>query len=156
MKTKVFLLVCLFMDIGLAKLSAQPAIGKSGTMTYLENPVSFGEKVPLNCNYDNIALLTGTVRFLTIVHYSKYDGNPDNWDWCKNDFHGELLLQSTGETFKVSDECTTIGPNQLHPSTGHFNIIGNQGSHYIVNYLWSDWADPNDITIVSVKCPGGN
>jgi hypothetical protein len=156
MKSKVFLLVCLFIGIGLTKLSAQPAIGKSGNMNYYDDPFSFAEKVPLNCDYNDIDYLVGMVRCHTILHYSKFDGNIDNWDWCKNEFHGELVLLSTGETFIVSDKCTTIGPSESLPTIGHFNAVGNQGSHYIVYYLWDDWADISDLTIVSVKCPGNN
>jgi hypothetical protein len=154
MKTKTFLLLCLFMGIGLTKLSAQPAIGKSGNAIFYET-FGFTEKVPLNCDFNTLVLLVGTVRCHTVLHYSNFDGNLDNADWCRQEFHGELVLQATNEVFKVNDIFTVGGP-QTQPGTGHFNVIGNQGSHYIVNYLWYHPVDPNDITIVSVKCPGGN
>jgi hypothetical protein len=70
-------------------------------------------------------------------------------------FHGELVLEGSNEVFKVTDIYTEEGPNHTIPGTGHFNVIGNQGSHYIVTYLWDQWDDPANITFVSVKCPGG-
>jgi hypothetical protein len=154
MKTKVFLVLCLLMGIGLTKLSAQPAIGKSGNWIRDETFGYFGT-LPLNCDFTNMANITGTVRCHTVTHYSNYDGDVYNFDWCRQEFHGEFTIDATDEVFKVNDIFTLIGP-YTQPGTGHANYIGSQGSHYIVNYLWDDWADPNDITIVSVKCPGDN
>jgi hypothetical protein len=155
MKTKTFFILCLLLGIGLTKLSAQPAIGKSGNWV-VDQYFEFTEKVPLNCDYNTIVLLVGPVRSHTVLHYSNFDGNLDNADWFRQDFHGELVLQGTNEVFKVSDIFTCKDPTLTLPGTGHFNVIGNKGSHYIVNYLWDNWADPNDITIISVKCPGDN
>jgi hypothetical protein len=153
MKTKTFFLLCLFLGIGLTKLSAQPAIGKSGNYYYRDIFYDFCEKVPINCNINTTDFLVGTVKVHFVAHYSKYDGNDTNWDWCRMQFHGEFVLQATGEVFKVNDIFTMIGP-YTQPATGHFNAIGNQGSHYIVDYLWDNWSDGSDITIVGVKCPG--
>jgi hypothetical protein len=154
MKTKVFFMLCFLLGIGLTKLSAQPAIGKSGSATSFETFIDFAEKVPLNCDPNNIGFLVGTVRCHFVLHYSNYDGIDLDYDWIKQQFIGELVLEATNEVFKVNDILKAEGPNFTQPCTGQFNVIGNQGSHYIVNYLWSDWADPNNITIVSVKCPG--
>lgn len=154
MKTKTFLLLCLFMGIGLTKLSAQPAIGKSGNLVY-DDTYYLGYKVPLNCNINTPGFLYGTLRYHTVIHYSNYDGDWLNYDWIRQKFHGDLVLEGSKEVFKVSDIFTAEGPNYTLPATGHFNIIGNQGSHYIVTYLWDDWEDPANITFVSVKCPGG-
>jgi hypothetical protein len=155
MKTKTFFFLCLFMGIGLTKLSGQPAIGKSGSVIVDETFFGFSETVPLNCDFTKLILLEGTVRCHSVLHYSNFDGNPDNWAWIKQDFHGELVLKATNEVFKVNDMFAEEGPNHTLTATGHFNVFGNQGSHYIVNYLWNDWADPTNIIFVSVKCPGG-
>jgi hypothetical protein len=150
MKTLKIFLLCLFMGIGVTQLSAQPAIGKSGTVIVDEIMSDFYEEVPLNCDYNTIGVLVGTVRAHSLLHYTNFDGNLDNYDWIRQIFHGELVLEATNEIFKVSDIITAKGPNGAHPGPGHFNVIGNQGSHYIVTYLWD-----GNINFVSVKCPGG-
>ena len=152
MKTKALLFISLFLGIGLTRLSAQPPeIGKSGnwTMTFILE--GFGENVPLNCNCNTIDVLVGTVKCHTIYHWSNFDGNLFDWDWVKQQFDGELTSQSTQEVFKVKDILKQEGPYFAgNPATGHFNVIGDQGTHYIINYIW----DMNGMTFVSVKCPG--
>jgi hypothetical protein len=155
MKTKTFFTLCLLLGSVLTQLSAQPEVGKSGNMI-INGTFDYVGKVPLNCDYGNLVYLVGTVRSHAVFHYSNYDGNVNDFDWSRQEFHGELVLKGTNEVFKVSDEFTWKDATLTQPATGHSILIGNQGSVYIINYLWDNLADYSDITIVSIKCPGGN
>ncbi len=152
MKSKAIFLICLFTVIGLTRLSAQiPEIGKSGSWAFTFILGGFSDNVPLNCDCGTIDLLVGTVRCHTVYHWTHYDGNLYDWDWCRQQFDGELTSQLTQEVFKVSDILKVEGPYSANiPVTGHFNAVGNQGTHYIVNYV----LDMNGMTFVEVKCPG--
>ncbi len=158
MKTKTFLLLCLLIGFGLTQLSAQklPEIGKSGSWAFTfiwdyTDDWGYGVAVPLNCNYSTIDELVGTVRCHTVYHWTNYDGNPNDWDWCRQTFDGQLKSKLTPEVFQVKDILTAKGPvSAAIPATGHFNLIGDQGTHYIVNYIW----DINGMTFVNVKCIG--
>lgn len=152
MKTKTLLFICLFLGFGLTNLSAQfPEIGKSGNWSFTFIFDGFSENVPLNCDCNTIDVLVGTVRCHTVYHWSNYDGNPYDWDWVRQQFDGELTSQLTQEVFKVKDILKGEGPYSAGiPATGHFNVIGDRGTHYIVNYIW----DMNGMAFVNVKCPG--
>jgi hypothetical protein len=147
MKTKTFLLLCLFLGIGLTQLSAQN--GKNGTNgSYSEYFTVDGWTQGAYCNGNQVDLLMGTLTFHHIGHYLKGD-----WIWCKTQcVSGELVsigfkdkdgktIGGTGETFSVHEiqkQVNNIQPNGdwLYVDYCHFNLLGNKGTHYIGTIIW--------------------
>jgi hypothetical protein len=125
MKTKTFLLLCLFFGIGLSQLSAQN-IGDDNKAT--KDLRVWTDYQFVNCDGE-LVMLTGTVYFIGIKHASKKVG-------MRYIFHlrGELT-SSDGEVFKLLQ-------NDINDDIGgdvHFNLIGDRGSHYIGSVTFVDW-----------------
>jgi hypothetical protein len=144
MKTKTFLISCLFLGIGLTQLSAQN--GKDGTGIYKENIVitEYGG-VPAYCGGEFIGLLSGTLN----AHYTALYQN-EELIWCKSQIFGDAV-SSTGETFKVK----VINKINDIQQTGfvHVNFIGNKGTHYIGSFEVVDY-NTWELEIVKAVCPG--
>ena len=99
---------------------------------------------PVICDGVQIDYLTGSVLQHKVYHYK--DG-----ELVKQETHtyGEVI-STGGEVFKLNEkdkEFVTEGS-----VVWHFNLVGNQGSHYIGTMYW-DYI--NDIFIVDKAiCPG--
>ena len=134
MKTKTFLLLCLLSGIGLTWLSAQPVV--EGTKSIILCVDGYPYWQPIYCNGEQIDYFTGTTSIHQVLHY--VNGVPV---FAINNVKGE----ATGEN---SDEVFTVKENGLNNivgqgiSTWHFNLIGNQGSHYIGTMTWDWMNDP--------------
>jgi hypothetical protein len=133
MKTKTFLLLCLFIGIAVNQLSAQ------GTRTY---PYREYKAVPVNappfkiyCDGEEVDQLSGEDYILRQpVHYK--DGETTWWKGMVNNIKFTSII--TGEVFRVQIHDGWIG-DLYHV---RFILIGNMGSHYIINEEW--------------ETPGGN
>jgi hypothetical protein len=144
MKTKTFLLLCLFLGIGLAQLSAQN--GKDGTGIYMERfVVSDYSGVPAECSGELIGNLNGSITF----HFTSFFQN-GILIWCKSQGHGEAV-SSTGENFKVQviNKINDI----LQTGSVQVNFIGNKGTHYIGSFEVVDYSTW-ELEIVKAVCPG--
>jgi hypothetical protein len=137
MKTKTFLLVCLFMDIGLIRLSAQNG---NGTIHYGTN-VYYDVYVPVYCGTDVI----DEIYYAELTVTSKdhiYSETADKWMNRINNQSGVSV--KTGEVFKVQGFDHWDGKQGYVTSTGH--LIGDKGN----NYYMSVTFDINTWEIIKV------
>lgn len=129
MKTKTLLILCLFFGIGLTQLSAQTKTVK------IEGSVPNGYFIPIYCNGIQVDYLVGDFSYKVEIHY--VDGIPT---WQHGQAKGQLT-SSTGEVFKLKET------DMKHAYYGcdmilNYNLIGNNGNHYIGTLIW-DWCiDP--------------
>lgn len=155
MKTKTLIMVCLLLGIGLTQLSAQSYVNGTGTISYYEGWVDY--YIPVYTpDGDQVDLLLGPVTMHITDYYKNWE-----WTWRKIQYTGEIVsvgfagsygetIGGTGEVFSIKDiwkfdPISAIGP-------GHFNARGNQGSHYLIKYLWDETA--YSFIFVSAVWPG--
>ena len=134
MKTKSFLLVCLFIGAGLTQLYAQN--GKNGTGAAPELKVWDGYyiDIPVKCNNAEVDRLVGKVTMHVVLQYKLGDLLGDvAW------YNGEVTSAKTGEVFSVKDHYKYVSPNLY--GSGHCNLMGNEGSHYILFYTYDFTTD---------------
>jgi hypothetical protein len=150
MKTKTFLLLCLFLGIRLTQISGQ---GHAISHSFQEEM-----SVPLSCNVNTPPILLTAVFDVHCVMFNTGEDliNYSDWDqlWMKMRYKGTVTNPLTKEVFTV-DEVITSGhfglgtantdPN-YYPET-HFDakLKGNMGSHIIISGIF-DWTslDSND------------
>ena len=142
MKTKTFLLLCLFTGLGLTQLSAQN--GKDGTAAINGFFEWDGYKQPVYCDGEIVDYLTGTVSVHSVAIFKNNDVLTLN-----QRLFGEVQSTITGEIFRLHefDKCDVT--SMLDPF--HFNLIGNKGSHYIGFYIWDMANDPDMLNFIYVK-----
>jgi hypothetical protein len=140
MKTKTFLLLCLFLGIGLTQLSAQNGTNGTGATSwdYYWDSYYVPVYTPDGVQVD---LLVGPVN----VHFIDYFKN-GVFIWRKAQYSGEIVsvgfdvngvkIGGTGEVFRIKDIWKFDALSGIGP--GQFNAKGNQGSHYIISYIWDD------------------
>ena len=146
MKTKTFLLLCLFLGIGLTQLSAQN--GKNGTGSisfYVEWDGYFIPEVPINCDGMVTDFLIGDVTY----HQTSYYQN-GVFLWCKQQVSGELTSQNTGEVFKIKDIWK--GDHIALSGTGHINLVGGNGSRYHLTYTYDMSTGIQTSTFIKAVC----
>jgi hypothetical protein len=132
MKTKTFLLLCLFLGIGLLQLSAQN--GKNGTGTvvydfYVEHIVS----LPVVCDgavIDGLSAAGFTVR--VVQHFENGE-----FVWIHNYLKDiEFTSDLTNEVFNFK------AIEKYYPLTMqdyiNYDAIGTRGSHYSMHLHWDD------------------
>jgi len=142
MKTKTFLLLCLFLGIGLTQLSAQK--GQDGSTGSYSEWYTATWLDPVFCDGVQVDMLDCTVTVHHKAHFLKGD-----WLTCFIQTSGTAVsvgfidengnkIGGTGEVFEIKE----IG-KQDNNITGdvwncvanlHFNARGNKGTHYIVSY----------------------
>jgi hypothetical protein len=130
MKTKVFLMICLLMGLGLSQASAQTRNVK------MEGTVPGGYFIPVFCDGTLVDYLTGDFSYKVEIHF--VDGIPI---WQLGQVKGQVA-SSSGELFslKETDKKHGLLGDDM---TLNYNLKGNRGSHYIGTLVW-DWVnDPN-------------
>jgi hypothetical protein len=149
MKTKTFLLLCLFLGIGLMQLSAQKGQNGNGTSPswWYDEP---WEAILFNEDGEEIDVLTGYVSIHWIDHY-------ENYILTRSDYQlsGTLISQKTGEIFKFKE----IGKQTAYswePITGFAwftaRAVGDHQSHLMMEFI-CDFSTM-EFTIVKISCPG--
>ena len=149
MKTKTFLLVCLFLGIGLTQLSAQwpqPANGKTGAVSFYEEWDGYYCAV-----YDDGVLvdeLAGSVQIHNVLFYQDMVAIK-----ATQHMTGEIRsLYEPYEVFKVSDMGHCIYATGMAPF--RVNLIGNYGTHYICYFTYNFMT--GEITPVKTMILGKN
>lgn len=166
MKTKTFLLVCLFLGIGLTQLSAQawpppPPDNHNQTGSVVTLETSDFYSVPVfSADGQLIDWLAGSVTVHYVRHYK-------NGVWLSEiaDFYGEVVsvgldfISGAGEVFSIKDQYKTreVGVN----GDGHFSAKGNKGTRFIMFYhidifwtgepLYSDFVGIDFLLVKAVK-----
>jgi hypothetical protein len=122
MKTKTFLLLCLFLGVGLTQLSAQNGKNGTGTIVFtFENDYWS----PVFCNGVQVDVLEGKLTSQVVIHAEK-----GQYKWYMLHWHGELISSLNQEVFQIH-ESDKIDIPKLGDWSYHFNLVGNKGSHYI-------------------------
>ncbi len=138
MKTKTFLLLCLFLVIGLTQLFAQipplppPPDNKTGNgaVTYSYTWDAYWQPIDCDGFEDN---LIGIVSCRNVLFYK--NGMPIR---ANTHIYGTVKSPKTNEEFKLNekDKGEYIGLEQSMVYW-HFNLIGNLGTHYIGAMTWN-------------------
>ena len=102
-----------------------------------------GYWTPLICNGVEDGYLEGVLD----VHCVMF-GHPGAWQWMTMRFTGKITNPETGEQFRIME----IDKSDDNNVSWHANIIGNQGSHYII--IGSMTYEPFSFTIEKTVCPG--
>ena len=135
MKTKTLLLFCLLLGIGLTQLSAQN--GKNGTGTIVGEKIAT-DPYPVLFNGTQTDLLEGTIIFHYQMHFK--DGV---FIFAHARGIGEFVSQKTGEKFIVMEKDPKF-TDGLDFGLVHFNMRGNNGTHYIfiyrLDYYTWEWS----------------
>ena len=145
MKTKTFLLLCLFLGIGLTQLSAQN--GKNGTGSATEKATwdTYYLDIPVYCNNEVVDRLIGPVKMYNVLHY-----NNGVFLWVNQQYDGEVTSSKPPyEVFTVKDICKYDMTSYI--GFGHCNLIGNNGTHYILTYMYNIVTDK--FTFDKCVCP---
>jgi hypothetical protein len=137
MKTKTFLLLCLLLGIGLTRLSAQTKsypfrVSLTSEDVYLENPVYCdvnGEEV------DRLAL-----DYFDAHGVKHYQNGIFVFQWGKMSGQAHSLVTEEVFTYKEIDKA--IASETTYRAT--FNLIGNQGHHYIQTLI----IDNDDMDLI--------
>jgi hypothetical protein len=128
MKTKTFLLLCLFLGIGLNQLSAQ----KTKTYPYT---------VPIEGNSYVISIVCNGAEVDKIAYPASYDLKErdhyknDALKWLKGFVTNvQYISILTNEVFKANDmESIDISTGIL---VWHMNLNGNMGNHYNIKMVY--------------------
>lgn len=151
MKTKAFLLICLFLGFGVTQLSAQNE--KNGT-----GSISFFDVWPLDAEWgayiipvwnsagEEVDLLRGSITFHMVTNYKNGE-----LVWVKGQYFGEVISDKDNEVFAFRDIYKWDASERF--GFGHINIRGNNGSHYILNYKY-DAEVGSPLLFINAQWPG--
>lgn len=169
MKTKTFLLLCLFLGIAVTQVSAQNKnrvgdynngfwLGNNkGQVTPITTVIEFYTPVYCNGNPDPVDFIGGTIYVHNVLFYTS-ETVLLNYN---QQFRGDGLRSINplnDEVFKFEDREHIMDPIQVGSWDGpiigielfHYNLIGNKGTHY------EGWGTYDfftyEITSVSAKC----
>lgn len=136
MKTKTFFLLCLFLGIGLTRISAQNGKNGTGAVTTLYHGDwdEYYIDIPVACNNTEVDRLVGKVTVSGEVFFKLGVFMHEN-----KIFIGEVSSVKTGEIFSVNDHWKWEFPNLY--GSGHCNLKGNMGSHYLLIYTMDFYTD---------------
>ena len=138
MKTKTLFLLCLFLGIGFTQLSAQSEVVEL-TWDYWN---------PCFCDGEQVDYVIGTAEGHCVFHYD----NDGNLVWGNYKVRGEGTNED-GETFKIKEKDKFDFVSGI--MTFHYNLKGDEGTHYIGSASWDVYNDPNgeNIVVHNSSCP---
>lgn len=122
MKTKTFLLLCLFLGIGLTQLSAQNGKSGSGTTSF---EAEFGPwTVPVYCNGVISDFVTCTNLIVKITtHYVKGEVT-----WATNKVESHVWTSSSGEVYKGEAMFDHLRFEKGY-AISYLHLIGDKGAN---------------------------
>ena len=146
MKTTTFFFLCFSFGIGLTHLSAQNGNNGDNNKSVKISRV-FNYWQPVVCNGSEIDWLLGTTTLSGIQHFK--DGVAI-WEYFRNS--GVVNSTVSTEEFRVKevDKQYVVGNDNPYYVTWHFNLIGDQGSHYIGYMTWD--LRINEMTVDKFVC----
>ena len=146
MKVKIFFSICLIIGIAMTQLYAQGNNGKGNANKTTKEFVPFDYYMPIDCDGDGVLedFLLGELIVQWNVHQK--DGIPVKINAV---MHGKATSDFTTEVFKVH-EIDFMVPDLDGIIYAHFNLIGNQGSHYIGAMTWD--AGNAVLTVEKILC----
>jgi hypothetical protein len=141
MKTKMLLIVCFILGMGLTQLSAQMNwnVNKDGTGTLITS-FGFESGIAVFCDGKQVDLLTGTVtthniyRFKNWIYWGAnehYFGGDFQSTWTDSDEVFKLMEKDHGFDIVMDGDVLVSGTDIYH-----FNLIGNKGTHYTGTILY--------------------
>jgi len=150
MKTKTIIILCLFLGLATPKLFGQlPPVIPDGTKSIVWTLVVPGWEQYVSCDgVDDV--LIGDVTF-------------DETDLFKNGeiirgvahVFGQLTSINTGEVFTLHENLKGYLPldefGNYTNGTGHFNLVGDYGTHYIGSF---SFFEDGTFTTDKAVCPG--
>jgi hypothetical protein len=148
MKTKTFLLLCLFLGVGLTQLSAQN--GKNNSYNEIWDE-TWGWYTPVYCHGVQVDYLEGVGEVHVIDHYVN-----GNWQWEHVYYKNGVGTNETGETFKFTElDKTFYSKSQdTWEWTCDTHVKGDKGSLYNVTFiaLWggNGWS----MSVQNASCTG--
>ena len=140
MKTKCFLIVCVFMCATWTYSTAQDKANKAvqgwSTSTYWS---------PVFCDGEFVEVLSGgEIRVHFVKHYK--DGLFIN---RIDQIKGTVTSEQTGEVFKIREVDKTYFTDSWNV-TWHYNLKGDMGTHYIGTLTYNYWTGA--ITVGKTVC----
>jgi hypothetical protein len=133
MKTKTFLLFCLFMSIAVTQLSAQNGQNGTGSVSY-RMPFGNPFDVPVFCDGVQVDLIHNFVLNMHVAqHYQKGIDL-----FMRVQLFGEAEGLLSGEHFSVQE--IALQEDILYSGTVHLNLKGSGGSHYIVTLSFEQFT----------------
>jgi hypothetical protein len=154
MKTLIFLSLIAFLILsGCAKNDDESVVNQgvnrlkdgplNGTVSYYW---SGGIATYISCDGVVVDYLEGgDIEWHILDHYKNGE-----LEWSIYKATGSLTIESTGEVFEIkeSDKVDVLSGD----FTFHSNLIGDQGSHYILSGSGL-WVYPYTVTIDKANCP---
>jgi hypothetical protein len=162
MKTKTFLLTCLLMGIGLTQVSAQEVshLNDKGTGTFITTYSfdNFGN--PVFCDGQQVDFISGTVRTHNVYIFKNGVFEKANEHYFGGEFHSSNPNSTEVFKFMEKDHAMDIyflegDPQPYGTDTFRYDIIGNEGSHYVATCQW-DIHTQTFIGVIRAVCPGNN
>jgi hypothetical protein len=154
MKTKTFLLLCLFLGIGLTQLSAQPD-NKKGTGSVVSGG-QWGWWTPIYCNGVIVDELEGIGDIHVVDHYKN-----GVWQWETMSYKNGIGTSDwTDETFTFTELDKTFYSNKLNnwEWTCNTHVKGDKGSLYNLSFVFIWNTDINDwsMSVKNATCTGNS
>lgn len=145
MKTKTFLLLCLFFGIGLTQLSAQN--GKNGTGTDISDYSNEYWYTEVYCDGVQVDFIEGTSDIRIINQW--VDGV---WQWQIASNSGVGTSSCTGETFTFKDQVHFYYNNNKGGLRIDEHVKGDKGSLYNMTFIIN--TNDGSMSVKNASCTG--
>lgn len=130
MKTKIFLLLCLFMGITTTQIAAQNGKNGTGTIPFIETIEGNTFEISIMCGGEEVDILYFPISYdLRIRHHF----NNGELIWEKYQLNNVLYTSKSGEIFKAVDFEKTNGKGQF---IWLLHLKGNKGNQYNIRMVF--------------------
>ena len=148
MKTKTFLLLCLFGGFGLIQLSAQ-SNDKNINHSYAYWLELTGDGIfPITCDGVDFDMLYCYGKIHFVDHWAN-----GAWQWEIGEAKWEATSIKTGEVFQGKElDKGIIWDNQNYSGTWRAIMHGNMGSHYQITVAVSYTPDGYSWSLIKAHC----